>query len=303
MTLDQLLILDKIVEVGSISAAAKALHRTQPTLSVSMKKLEEELELEIFARDNYRTTLTPVGKAIHQKAKRVLERAEELENFGRQLALGNEPEVNIAFEASIPICFISKILKKSERDFPETNLNLVAENLTGSIEQLMDGKVDLAVIPWFKDNHLLETLPFIKCRLFPVAASSYPPAQYKGEVPLEEMREYVQVILKDSAKNPTKGNYGVIEGARHWIVNNHHTKKDIILEGLGWGSIPEYTIQKELESKKLIPLKIENYYRYQEMEVRVARKVNQPIGPVAQSLWESFQKSTICNVQWSEYLD
>ena len=48
MTLDQLQILVKIVEHGSMGAAAEALYRTQPTLSVAMKKLEEEFRHRAF---------------------------------------------------------------------------------------------------------------------------------------------------------------------------------------------------------------------------------------------------------------
>ena len=49
MTFDQIEILEKIVEKGSFKAAAEALHRTQPTLSVAIKKLEDEFELLLEA--------------------------------------------------------------------------------------------------------------------------------------------------------------------------------------------------------------------------------------------------------------
>lgn len=289
MTLDQLIILDKIVEEGSIRAAAKVLYRTQPTLSVSMKKLEDELELEIFSRGHHHTTLTPTGKAIYQKAKRILDRVEEFEGFGKLLAKGNEPEVNIALDAGIPVRFIAEILKKCETDFPGTNLNLSAENLSGTVERLREGAADLAVIPYFERNPFFESLPLIKFRFFPVAASTYPPAQYEVEVPLDDMRDYVQVILTDSARNAPSENYNVIEGARHWRVNSYQTRKEIILEGLGWGGLPDFTIQKELETGQVVPLKIENYYRVYEGEICVVRKAGKIIGPVAQRLWELFQ--------------
>ncbi len=289
MTLDQLQILVKIVETGSMGAAAKALHRTQPTLSVSMKNLEKEFRIEIFSREGRRLILTPVGQAIYQKARRVLERAEEFESFGRQLGIGNEPNVKIAFDASIPIRFISEVLKQCKADFPETNLDLFAENLYGTMERLIEKEVDLAVVAYFEENHLFKALPLIKYRFFPVAASTHPLAQYENDVPLEDLQAYVQVVLKDSAKNVSKENHRVIEGVRHWRVNHYHTKKEMILEGLGWGNLPDFTIKKELESHKLVPLKIENYYRYGDSEICVVSRTGQRFGPVVQSLWESFQ--------------
>ncbi|MBV7334588.1 LysR family transcriptional regulator [Chloroflexi bacterium TSY] len=290
MTLDQLQILVKIVEHGSMGAAAEALYRTQPTLSVAMKKLEEEFGIEIFSREDRRLTLTPIGQAMVQKANRVLERAEEFEYLGRQLATGNEPKVKIAFDASIPIRFISGVLKQCEVDFPETSVELFAENLFGVMERLTDGEADLAVVAHIEENHLFRSLLLHKFRFYPVAAATHPLNQYENDVPLEDTKEYVQVILRDSARNAPDQSYRVIEEARQWHVNDVQTKKEIIVEGLGWGTLPDFMIKEELETHQLVPLKIENYYRFGESEIGVVGRADQPFGPVVQSLWDSFQK-------------
>lgn len=289
MTLDQLQILVKIVETGSMGAAAKALHRTQPTLSVAVKNLEEEFKVVIFSRENQRLTLTSVGQILYQKAKRVLARAEEFEAFGRRLSIGNEPNVKIAFDASIPIRFISAVLKECEAEFPDTDVDLFAENLYGTMERLTEKEVDLAVVTYFEANHLFKALPLIKFRFYPIAASTHPLAQYEDEVPFEDLQDYVQVVLKDSARNVSKVSHRVIEGARHWQVNDYQTKKEMILEGLGWGNLPDFTIQKELETQRLVPLKIENYYRSGDSEIYIVCRADQVFGPVVQSLWASFQ--------------
>lgn len=289
MTLDQLKILVKIVELGSMGGAAKALYRTQPTLSVSIKKLEEEFNVEIFSRTHRRMTLTPIGQAMYLKAKRVLASAEEFESFGQLMAMGNEPEVMIAYDASIPIRFISKVLKRCEIDFPETSLTLFAENIYGTMERLVEKEADLAIVTYFEENHLFRSLPLFQFRFFPVAAASYPLAQYEQDIPLEDIDEYVQVVLKDSAKKVSADNYRVIKNGRSWRVNDYHTKKEIILEGLGWGNLPEFTIKEELETGKLVPLQIANYYRVGESQICVVCRADQTFGPVVQSLWDSFE--------------
>lgn len=290
MTLDQLQILVKIVEHGSMGAAAEALYRTQPTLSVAVKKLEEEFGIEIFSRKDRRLILTPIGQAMVQKARRVLERAEEFEHLGRQLAVGNEPNVKIAFDASIPIRLISKVLKQCEVDFPETSLELLAENLYGVIERLTEGEVDLAVVAHIAENHLFRSLPLHKFKFYPVAAATHPLNQYENDVPFEDTKEYVQVVLTDSAKKPSDETFRVIEEARQWYVNDVQTKKEIIVEGLGWGTLPDFMIEEELETRQLVPLTIENYYRFGESEIGVVGRADRPFGPVVQSLWNSFEE-------------
>lgn len=111
------------------------------------------------------------------------------------------------------------------------------------------------------------------------------------------MREHVQVIVKDS--NPESGSqtYGVLDNGRQWRVNDGYTKKAIILEGMGWGSMPEHLIEEELKSKKLVPLTIKNFPTTIKIETRVARLSDRPRGPIADCLWtqlkNSFQRQEI----------
>lgn len=286
MTLEQLQTLVQIVETGSMGAAAKTLQRTQPTLSVSVKKLEQELNLELFSREHHSMTPTPVGQALYQKAKRILERTEEFQQLGWQLAQGNEAKVNIAFSASIPIGLISKVLKNCEADFPNTNLELLVDHLGGTMERLKTKEADLAVVPYFDGDHRFKVIPFLKYNFFPVVASTHPLAQRKKEVPFEILKDHVQVVLTDNA---SKDSHRVMEGVRQWRVNNSQSKKEIILEGLGWGNLPEFNITKELENHSLVPLKIENYYQSGSNEICIVSRAGQVFGPVVQSLWDSFQ--------------
>ncbi len=289
MTLDQLKILEQIAETGSIGAAAKTLYRTQPTLSVAMKKLEEELNLSIFSRDQYRITLTPAGHSLYYKAKQVLKKAEEFEQLGQYLTTGCEAELHIAFFGELPIAPLMSVLKRCEQDYPQTKLHLSVENLLGGMERLLENEVDLAILPWKQENHSLEYKPFVKIRLMPVVSPQFPPALLSPPVPQEVIKQYVQVVLKDSSRRPSKETYGVLEGGRQWRVNDLHTKKAIILSGMGWGNLPEHIIRAELDQGLLVPLQLENYTAFVESNAFVVRRFGQPTGPVAQKLWEDFQ--------------
>ena len=62
MEIKQLEYFRAIVDEGNVSAAARALHMTQPPLSYQMKMLEEELQVQLFIRGTKRITLTEAGK-------------------------------------------------------------------------------------------------------------------------------------------------------------------------------------------------------------------------------------------------
>ena len=82
MTLEQLKMLVNIADTGGVLAAAEAMNRTQPTVSVAIKKLENELNLQLLARDSYRASLTPAGETLCQQARIILKQSEILSGMG-----------------------------------------------------------------------------------------------------------------------------------------------------------------------------------------------------------------------------
>jgi DNA-binding transcriptional LysR family regulator len=60
------------VESGSFKAAAAKLHKTQPALSVAIRKLEDEFQLSLFDRSEYRPKLTAQGRVFHEQARESL---------------------------------------------------------------------------------------------------------------------------------------------------------------------------------------------------------------------------------------
>jgi len=149
MTLEQLRMLVQVADSGSVLAAAEALLRTQPTVSVAIRKLEEEYGLQLLDRDSYRARLTPAGEAFCRKARQVLGEAEELSGLAHHLSAGAEPELRIAIEASCPMGDLLDTLGRCEKRFPATRFNLLGENIRGALERLREQEADLAISPWF----------------------------------------------------------------------------------------------------------------------------------------------------------
>mgnify|MGYP005995008329 FL=1 len=95
MTLDQIRTLCRIVECGTLQKAAISLHKTQPALSMALKKLEAEYGFQILTRDNYRLTLTEAGKLFYHKAQELLQSASQLNSLGQHLGEGNEAKIRL----------------------------------------------------------------------------------------------------------------------------------------------------------------------------------------------------------------
>jgi DNA-binding transcriptional LysR family regulator len=288
VTLEQLKMLVTIADVGGILAAADRLHKTQPTVSVAIKKLEEELGLQILSRDSYRASLTPAGEALCQQARVILKQSNIFRGIASHLAQGNEPEVRIAIEASCQLGPVLEILADCEKKFPGTRFNLMGETLWGALERLHTGEADLAISPWFEENLEFETSPLTSATLVTVASPMFRNALKKSELTLEDLKDSVQIVVRDSSCKPRQQSFGFLPEGRHWYVTDHLTKKEIILAGMGWGRLHEHLIKQELETGQLVPLSIQNYASKMEIEICVARILAKPAGPVAQALWDDF---------------
>jgi len=290
MTLDQLKSLQAIVEGGSLRVAAEKLHRSQPTISVAIKNLEGELGLKLFDRDQYRNTLTTQGQALYEKAKLVLEQAQSLKSLAEQLASGEELEVGIAYTSAMPVSPIISTIKQCKKEFPSTRLEIYSVNGMGPLDLLNDGQVSLLIIPWIQNHENLESMHFLSLRFAPVIAADSALLQEYDVVPKAVMKTYPQVLISEpTAARPT---YGALEGGDQWRANEYQTNKEIIMQGMGWGYLPEHLIKDELEKGILARIKVEGEIEPPTIEFRIARLESEPVGPVAQRLWELFREGT-----------
>lgn len=88
MTLTELKYIVAVARERHFGKAAEACFVSQPTLSVAIKKLEEELELKIFERNASEITVTPLGEEIVRQAQIVLEEAAAIKEIAKR---GKDP--------------------------------------------------------------------------------------------------------------------------------------------------------------------------------------------------------------------
>ncbi|RWP82215.1 LysR substrate-binding domain-containing protein, partial [Mesorhizobium sp.] len=100
--------------------------------------------------------------------------------------------------------------------------------------------------------------------LVPAAAPSHPLALLPRPVPLEEVREHIQLVVSDQSERTRGRDYGVF-AYRTWRLTDVRTKHALMREGLGWGGLPRWLIADDLASGRLVELDLEPY-----SEVRAA---------------------------------
>lgn len=288
MTNEQLRALISVIEHGSFRSAAKAIHKTQSTLSASVKTLEEELGLQLLNRSGYRPELTPQGKAFIVQATRVVHQFERLRVLGTQLAAGDDPSLAIVLSSICTLPPVLETLKKNILAFPQTNFSITTEHMSGVLEKLNEKSVELAIGPGGGIDHRHEYAQIGEVTMMTIATPDFLPMT-DSPIKQVDMRAHVHILVADSgSKNPTP-HVNVIPGGKCWMVHDYACKKALILARLGWGRLPYHMIQHELDTGRLNPIQIEGIHNQQKVPIFIIRALERPPGPVAQHLWEQFR--------------
>ena len=159
MTLTELRYVIAVARERHFGKAADACFVSQPTLSVSVKKLESELGVVIFERGGGEITLTPIGEDIVQQAQRVLDAANQVKEIADQ---GRDPlrgPLRVGVIYTIGPYLLPRIIKSMIDRHPDMPL-ILQENFTVRLLEMMrTGEVDVAVLAEPFDETGLNTLP------------------------------------------------------------------------------------------------------------------------------------------------
>ncbi|BDH45833.1 LysR family transcriptional regulator [Salmonella enterica subsp. enterica serovar Choleraesuis] len=148
MDLVQLEMFNAVAETGSITAAARAVHRVPSNLTTRIRQLEEDLGVALFIRENQRLRLSPAGHSFLHYSRQILQLVDE----ARGAVSGDEPQGILALGSleSTAAVRIPSVLAEFNQRYPKVDLALS----TGSSGQMIDGVLDGRLGAAFVDGPL-----------------------------------------------------------------------------------------------------------------------------------------------------
>ena len=130
----------------NVSAAAKALHASQPGVSNQVQLLEAELGLQIFERHGKRlTNLTPVGKSVVEMADRILLDVENIRQLAADHHNAQTGTLSIGTTHTQARYALPHAIKAFSLLYPKVHLNIVQGTPTEVAEMAATGRVDIAI--------------------------------------------------------------------------------------------------------------------------------------------------------------
>ncbi|MGF6528478.1 LysR substrate-binding domain-containing protein [Variovorax sp. PvP013] len=254
MTLTELKYIVAVARERHFGKAAEACHVSQPTLSVAIKKLEDELEVKLFERSATEVTVTPLGGQIVQQAQSVLEQAASIKEIAKR---GKDPlsgALNLGIIYTIGPYLLPDLVRQNIARTPQMPLMLQEHFTAKLLEMLRAGEIDCAIMaePFPDTNLALAPLydePFIAVvpANHPLAArESITSDELKSETMLllgtgHCFRDHVLEVCPEFARFSSNA-----EGIRKSFEGSSlETIKHMVASGMGVTLVPRLSVPPE----------------------------------------------------------
>lgn len=135
-----------VAREGSITGAAEFLHVTQPTLSRQLKDLEEELGKKLFIRSSHSIILTDEGMLLRNRAEKIVEMVDKLENEFSCMEETISGDVYIGCGETEAMKQIALVVKELQLSYPNIRYHLYSGNEDDVTERLDKGLLDFAIL-------------------------------------------------------------------------------------------------------------------------------------------------------------
>lgn len=146
MTLVQLRHLIELASSGSFSKSAEKLHLTQPALSRSIKALEDELGQALFDRIGRKNELTPLGLHIVQRARVLVDEANELRLTSQQLQKGEIGHLRVGMGSGPGAMLMTPLLMLMAQEHPQAHVHISRGSTGLLVQALRDRLLDALIL-------------------------------------------------------------------------------------------------------------------------------------------------------------
>ncbi|MBR9884321.1 MAG: LysR family transcriptional regulator [Oceanospirillales bacterium] len=286
MKIDHVRAFMAVVESGSFRAAAAQLHKTQPTISSSIRVLEDSYDVKLFDRESYRPILTQEGKALYKQARQLMGAVDEFQKLGSLLAKGTNPKLSLSLSA---MCTRPPHLDRI-REFcdetPDVELNISTEHHSGILERLILGEADLAIGPNLGLNDNFEYADIGELLMVTVAVPEYFHGMSQRTISQKEARERPHILVADSGTHSPFDPLNVLPGERRWLVKDYHVKKELLMAGLGWARMPQYIVDEDLHAGRLARLSIEGFNSTSLLSMYLIKLKDRTLSQTAKVFWK-----------------
>ncbi|AYF86105.1 LysR family transcriptional regulator [Pseudomonas sp. JS3066] len=267
------------VALGSFSAAARKLGKSQSTVSEAIARLEIDLGLELFDRSSRQPQLTDAGRVLLDRVEEILAASDRLQHAAAQLAGGLEPRVSLALSDAYQSGQYEERLAEMDQRYPDLEFECLIAEHNDVIELVAQGRATLGLLasqgtypPELGAATVAERADF---GLF--VAQEHPLAQM-SDVQESDLAGW-RLLRLNTLGNALALDDGLPNsGGRCWSAPSYLLLLEMASNGFGWAELPRWLVSGYANGR-LKELQVPGWPRSQAVDVVWSRQ--RRLGPAA----------------------
>jgi DNA-binding transcriptional LysR family regulator len=197
MELRQLGYFQMVSRLSSVTRAAQRLHVAQPSVTVAIRKLEEELGVKLFDRSQKQLTLTAEGQVYLRRVDEILSRVQdsviEMNDF-KTLQKGS---IKIGLTPTIGAALFPYIFTKFQQAYPQLDVSIVEEGSLAVRSLLEQGELDIGVLIISNMSSGLATIPVTAGQIFVCLPPDHPFGKLYASIPFPALQDQSFILFKE----------------------------------------------------------------------------------------------------------
>ncbi len=256
---NHLTIIREVSRLGSLTAAADALHLTQPALSHAIKKLEQQIGTSVWQREGRNLRLTQAGQYLLGVATRLLPQLERAEERVSQYARGERGTLRIGMECHPCYQWLLKVVSPYLAKWPDVDVDVKQKFQFGGIGALFGYDIDILVTPDPLHKPGLHFEPvfdyeqvLVVARNHPLSSAAYiRPKQLADEilitypVSIERLDIYNQFLMPAG-----------ISPRQHKTIETTDIMLQMVASGRGVAALPRWLVEENARKFSIKPVRL-----------------------------------------------
>ncbi|MEA2175148.1 MAG: hypothetical protein QOD00_2740 [Blastocatellia bacterium] len=250
MELTQLEFFISVVEEGSFSKAALRVFRTQPAVSIAIRRLEDEVGAPLFERSQKTPRLTEAGELLFDYAKRMLALRDQAQQVVAELRTFQRGRVRIGANESTSLYLLPQLILRYREQHPNVKVEIyrhVSERLP---REVLDHNVDFALLAFEPEDGDLQSFPILRDELILIM---YPEHRLAAREALTVKELGQESFLAHNVKTASRHKVIEVFAQEHTPLNitlelaTVETIKRFVQQQIGLAFVPRMCVREELE--------------------------------------------------------
>ncbi len=196
MNFRQLEIFLTVAENKSFIKASSVLYIAQSAVSISVRKLEDELDLKLFSRNNKRVELTAEGQVLLRHANKIMSQTSDAKLELREMSELKKGEVKLGVPAMLASYFFPPYLVDFKKLYPDIKITIIDEGTKLIRQHLEQGIIDMGIISLDEPIDDIEFHPILHEEMLVCLSHSHPLAK-RQRLKFSELEDQRFIIYRE----------------------------------------------------------------------------------------------------------